>query len=60
VFTSQSTKRAQIPNHHMPLAKKETDFDLTVSIKFPTVILHETKSPIKAKDSQIARSLAIR
>lgn len=61
VFTSKSTKRAQIPNHHMPLApEKETDCDLTVSLKFPTVILHETKSPIKARDSQIARSLAIR
>lgn len=45
----------------MPLApKKETDCVLTVPLKFPSVIPHETKSPVKARDSQIARSLAMK
>lgn len=45
---------------HATAPKKETDSDSTVSLKFPTIIPHETKSPIRARDSQIARSLAIR
>lgn len=60
VYTSKSTKRARIPNHHMPLApKRETDFDLQCPY-FPSVTPHETKSPVKARNSPNARSLAVR